>query len=187
METEFESLYLQTKAAFAEYFEKCAAAQHPLQPGALLAVGCSTSEIVGGEIGHCSVPEAAQAVMRAVGEELVARGIFLAAQCCEHLNRALITEREYAVSHGLEIVSVVPYPKAGGSFATAAYAAMRDPVAVEVVRAQGGIDIGGTLIGMHLCPVAVPLRLTNDRIGKARLLCAYTRPKFIGGARARYE
>ena len=178
----YEEVRSAARAALLELLDAAA-----LKPGQQVVIGCSSSEIMGQKIGKGSTPEAAKAVVDEILPILNERGLYLEAQCCEHLNRALITEREYAVSHGLEIVSVVPYPKAGGSFATAAYAAMRDPVAVEAVRAQGGIDIGGTLIGMHLCPVAVPLRLTNDRIGKARLLCAYTRPKFIGGARARYE
>ncbi len=106
-------------------------------------------------------------------------------QCCEHLNRAIIIERE-AVP-GADIVNVVPQPKAGGSFATAAYHAFRDPVAVESIRADAGLDIGGTLIGMHLKQVAVPVRLQLDHIGSAILLAARVRPKFIGGVRAVYD
>ena len=114
-------------------------------------------------------------------------GIYLAAQCCEHLNRALIVERECAEKYGYEIVSVKPQPKAGGSFATAAYDAFEVPVALEHIKAHAGIDIGGTLIGMHLKDVAVPVRLSVSRIGEAVLLCARTRPKYVGGIRAIYE
>ena len=86
-----------------------------------------------------------------------------------------------------DIVNVVPQPKAGGSFATAAYAAFSDPVAVEHIRADAGMDIGDTLIGMHLKEVAVPVRLSVKTVGEAPLVCARTRPKFIGGCRAVYD
>ena len=115
------------------------------------------------------------------------RGLYLAAQCCEHLNRALIVEREAAQRYGLEIVNAVPKPKAGGSFATAAYKAFAYPVAVEKIQARAGLDIGGTLIGMHLAPVAVPVRISVPKVGMANLICARTRPKFIGGSRAQYD
>lgn len=158
-----------------------------LQKGDILVVGCSSSEIVGETIGHGSSIEAAEAVFEAIYPILKEQGIFLAAQCCEHLNRALIIERECAKTYGLEEVCVVPQPKAGGSFATTAWANFESPVAVEEIRAQAGFDIGGTLIGMHLCRVAVPVRLEQERIGNAILLAARTRPKFIGGSRAKYE
>ena len=115
------------------------------------------------------------------------RGIYLAAQCCEHLNRALVIEKKAAEAFGYETVCVVPQPKAGGSFATAAYRSFEEPVMVENIRAHAGMDIGGTLIGMHLKAVAVPVRISLDRIGEAILLCARTRPKYIGGERAKYE
>ena len=158
-----------------------------LRAGDLLVIGCSSSEIVGQRIGHGSSLEAAQAVFSAIYPILRERGIYLAAQCCEHLNRALIIERACAERYGLEEVAVVPQPKAGGSFATTAWASFECPVAVEHIRAHAGLDIGGTLIGMHLRDVAVPLRLTLSRIGEAPILCARTRPKYIGGIRARYE
>ncbi len=154
--------------------------------GDILVVGCSSSEIIGGRIGKASSPEAASAVLDGMLPMLRERGIFLAAQCCEHLNRALVVERECAEKYGLEIVSVVPVAKAGGSFATAAYTAFKNPVVVEFVKAHAGIDIGGTLIGMHLRHVAVPVRVAQDTVGNARVLCARTRPKYIGGARAQY-
>ena len=156
-----------------------------LRAGQIVVVGCSTSEICGSRIGSDSRPEVASAVFGAIHQELRARGIYLAAQCCEHLNRAIIIER--AAVPGADIVNVVPQPKAGGSFATAAYHAFSDPVAVESIRADAGLDIGGPLIGMHLKQVAVPLRLGMDHIGSAILLAARTRPKFIGGVRAVYD
>lgn len=158
-----------------------------LQKGQLIVVGCSSSEIVGEKIGKGSTPEAAQAVLEAILPVIRDNGLFLAAQCCEHLNRALVVEREAAEKFGLEIVCAVPKTKAGGSFATAAYLAFSDPVLVEHIKAAAGLDIGGTLIGMHLRDVAVPLRLNTKKIGEALVSAARTRPKFIGGARAQYE
>lgn len=158
-----------------------------LERGDIFVVGCSSSEIVGNTIGKGSTFEAAKAVFDAIYPILKEKGIYLAAQCCEHLNRALIVERECAQKYGYEIVSVKPQPKAGGSFATATYEAFESPVALEHIKAHAGIDIGGTLIGMHLKDVAVPVRLSVSRIGEALLLCARTRPKYIGGIRAMYE
>lgn len=157
-----------------------------LKPGQLVVVGCSSSEIMGQKIGKGSTPEAAQAVAGEILPLLKERGLYLAAQCCEHLNRALIVEREAAEKFGYEIVCVRPRPKAGGSFATAVYEAMDDPVAVEFVRADAGLDIGNTMIGMHLKHVAVPLRLSVKTIGEAPVNAARTRPKLIGGVRAEY-
>lgn len=156
-----------------------------LQVGQIVVVGCSTSEICGSRIGSDSRPEVAKLVLEAIWDELRAKGIYLAAQCCEHLNRAIIIER--AAVPFADVVNVVPQPKAGGSFATAAYHAFEDPVAVEHIRADAGLDIGGTLIGMHLKQVAVPLRLRLDHIGSAILLAARVRPKFVGGSRAVYD
>jgi uncharacterized protein (TIGR01440 family) len=152
----------------------------------LVVIGCSSSEIDGERIGKGSDPEAAKAVLAGVMPVLEANGLYLAAQCCEHLNRALIIEREAAEKFGYEPVCVRPKPKAGGSFATAAYEYMHDPVAVEHVRAAAGLDIGCTLIGMHLKDVAVPVRLGVRTIGCALVTAARTRPKLIGGARAEY-
>lgn len=153
----------------------------------LLAVGCSSSEIAGGVIGHASAYELGEQVAKEILAVAAEMGFECAFQCCEHLNRALVMERETAEKYGCEIVCVVPQPKAGGSLATAAYRALRDPVVVEKVSADAGIDIGRTLIGMHLRPVAVPVRLKTDRIGEAIVIAARTRPKLIGGERARYE
>lgn len=163
--------------------ELCEAAK--LKAGQIVVVGCSSSEVDGRRIGTDSDPTVAQAVFDGIYEVLSARGIYLAAQCCEHLNRAIVTER--AAVPGREIVNVVPQPKAGGSFATAAYHGFTDPVVVEEIQADAGLDIGGTLIGMHLKRVAVPVRLTMDHIGRAILLAARTRPRFIGGCRAVYD
>ena len=158
-----------------------------LKSGDIVVVGCSTSEVTGGKIGTQSSPETAKAIIDGILPALKERGIYLAAQCCEHLNRALIIEREAADRYNLEQVNVLPQPKAGGSFATAAFAAFESPVAVERVAAHAGLDIGSTLIGMHLRPVAVPVRLNIKKIGEAPLVCARTRPKFVGGARAVYN
>ena len=156
-----------------------------LHRGQIVVIGCSTSEVVGHQVGSWSTPEAAQAIFRGLQSVFAPRGVYLAAQCCEHLNRALIVEHD-AVPNA-EIVNVLPQPKAGSSFATAAYESFRHPVALEEIRADAGLDIGGTLIGMHLRRVAVPVRLSMDHIGQAILLCARTRPPFIGGSRAVYS
>lgn len=156
-----------------------------LTKGQILVVGCSSSEIVGQTIGHGSSFEVANELFEAVYPILKEKGIYLAAQCCEHLNRALIVEHE-AVPNA-EIVNVLPQPKAGSSFATAAYESFHHPVALEEIRADAGLDIGGTLIGMHLKKVAVPVRLKQDHIGQAIVLAARVRPKFIGGERAIYN
>ena len=156
-------------------------AQAKLKKGDVFVVGCSSSEIVGGHIGKDSSLEAAQAVYAGVAPVLAENGIWLAAQCCEHLNRAIIIEREAAEKYGWEEVCVVPRPHAGGSWATTCWKQFKDPIAVEEIRAHAGIDIGGTLIGMHLRRVAVPVRLSLSKIGEANILCARTRPKLIGG------
>ena len=161
-------------------------AQAKLKKGDVFVGGCSSSEIVGGHIGKDSSLEAAQAVYAGIAPVLAENGIWLAAQCCEHLNRAIILEREAAGKYGWEEVCVVPRPHAGGSWATTCWKQFRDPIAVEEIRAHAGIDIGGTLIGMHLRRVAVPVRLSLSRIGEANILCARTRPKLIGGERAKY-
>lgn len=158
-----------------------------LRPGSLFVVGCSSSEIVGAQIGKGSSMEAAQAVFAGIYPVLKERGIYLAAQCCEHLNRALIIEEEAAEKLGYEPVNVRPWAHAGGSFATTAWESFSHPVAVEHIRAAAGIDIGDTLIGMHLKDVAVPVRLSVKTIGEANLVAARTRPRFIGGERARYS
>ena len=174
------NIYQQTQAVTEELIEKAA-----LKAGQILVVGCSTSEVLGSKIGTNSNPDTAKDIFQALHDTAKKYGIYLAIQCCEHLNRAIITERS-AVPFG-EIVNVVPQPKAGGSLATQAYAGLEDPVAVEEIKADAGIDIGFTLIGMHLKKVAVPVRLEHNRIGEAMIVTARTRPKFIGGERAIYS
>lgn len=178
--------YTQLTAQARQATEELLEAAH-LETGDIFVVGCSSSEIMGGHIGHDSSMEAAAAVLAGVLPPLQEQGVYLAAQCCEHLNRAIVLEREAAKAYGCQIVAAIPQPHAGGSWATSCWRAFKDPVLVEEVRAAAGMDIGGTLIGMHLRRVAVPVRLSLDHIGQAILLCARTRPPFIGGARAIYS
>lgn len=158
-----------------------------LKAGDLFVVGCSTSEVGGAGIGSFSSPEIAEIVFGGIYQATEEAGVYLVAQCCEHLNRALVLEGEAAAQYGYEPVNVVPQPKAGGSFATAAYRGFENPVLVEHVRAHAGMDIGDTLIGMHLRDVAVPVRIRTKEIGDAHVVCARTRAKFIGGVRAVYD
>ena len=175
-----QQIYNQTKSALLELIEKA-----KLIKGQTVIVGCSTSEVLGAKIGTESSPETAEAICAALLDTAKAHGIYIGIQCCEHLNRAVVLPREAAGAY--EEVNVVPQPKAGGSLASAAYKAYNDPVVVEEIKADAGLDIGFTLIGMHLRRVAVPLRLENDKIGEAKVLSARTRPKFIGGCRAVYD
>ncbi len=156
-----------------------------LRSGQILVVGCTTSEVCGEKIGTFSSPQIARAIYDGISSVLNDRGIYLAAQCCEHLNRAIIVSKK-AVPFS-DTVNVVPQPKAGGSFATMAYNDMDDAVAIEHIKADAGIDIGGTLIGMHLKEVAVPVKLINNKLGNAYVTAARVRPKFIGGTRAVYD
>ena len=178
----YEDITVQARTIVAELLEEAG-----LKPGSLFVVGCSSSEIVGQRIGKGSSMDAAQAAFRGIYPLLQEKEIGLAVQCCEHLNRALIMERATAERKGYEIVNVMPQPHAGGSFAVTAWNAFEDPVAVDTIRADAGIDIGGTLIGMHLRRVAVPVRTSLNHIGEAMVLCARTRPKYIGGPRAMYQ
>ena len=181
-ELQLDAIRKQTKEVLRELMETAG-----LKQGQILVVGCSSSEIGSFKIGSHSSEEIGRTVYEALYEELKPAGIYLAAQCCEHLNRALILEEEAALKYGYEPVNVVPQLKAGGSFATAAYRTLEHPAAVEHIRAHAGIDIGDTLIGMHLKDVAVPVRISGKKIGGAHVVCARTRPKFIGGERARYD
>lgn len=174
------TIYQQTMAVIEELGIKA-----NLKPGNIVVVGCSTSEVLGSKIGTNSNPDTAKEIFDALHDYVKANGLYLAIQCCEHLNRAIIVER--AAVPCAEAVNVVPQPKAGGSLATQAYARFSDPIAVEEIKADAGIDIGLTLIGMHLKKVAVPVRLENNRIGEALIVAARTRPKFIGGVRAVYN
>ena len=177
----YEEIREQAKTAASELVETA-----KLKQGDILIVGCSSSEVVGLHIGKGSDINAAGAIYEGIRSVLQPKGIYLAAQCCEHLNLAVIVEKE-ALLPGTEIVNVVPQPHAGGSFAMTVYQNAKCPVAVEEIKADAGMDIGRTLIGMHLKKVAVPVRLSLDKIGEAVLICARTRPKFIGGSRAVYD
>lgn len=161
--------------------------QAKLNKGDIVVVGCSSSEVRGEQIGTSSSLETAQAIFQGIYKVIMEKELFLAAQCCEHLNRTLIIEKELALRERLPIVNVVPMPKAGGSFGTAAYAGFKEPVAVEAIRARAGIDIGDTLIGMHLQEVAVPVRITTKTLGSAHVVCARSRARFVGGIRAVYN
>ena len=175
-----EQIRNDAKNAAQELIEKA-----HLTAGKIVVVGCSTSSTLGNDIGSHSVPEVGKAIFEGLSSVFKPLGIYIAAQCCEHLNRAIIIEN--AAVPFAEIVNVVPQPKAGGSFATACYQAFEHPVAIEHIKADAGLDIGGTLIGMHLKEVAVPLHMTQTHVGMAILLAARTRPKFIGGERAHYD
>ena len=178
----------------SDIYESAAAAVEALldenrphfNPVKLLVVGGSSSEIAGGVIGHASTYEFGEALANAVLDCAEKRGFACAFQCCEHLNRSLVVERETAEKYGFEIVCAVPQPKAGGSLATAAWRRMKDPVLVERIQADAGLDVGQTLIGMHLRAVAVPIRIQPDHIGNALVTAARTRPRLIGGERAKY-
>ena len=174
--------------------EAAAAVDHLLssadyREGDIFVIGCSTSEIVGQRIGSASSEEAARAVMNAILPKVTSAGLFIAVQGCEHINRALCTSRACMESYGLQEVWVRPWLHAGGAFATEAYNRIPDCVMVENVNARAalGMDIGGTLIGMHLHPVVVPVRTEQRKIGEATLVLAKTRPKYVGGPRAQYE
>ncbi len=176
-----DKIFAEALAVTNEFIEKAG-----LKKGNILVVGCSSSEICGGIIGKNSSEETGELVFDAINGLLKAKGIYLAAQCCEHLNRAIVIEKS-ALKGTEELVNVVPMPKAGGSFATAAYKGFTEPVCIEHIRADAGLDIGLTLIGMHLKNVAVPVRLQNNKIGEALVVAARTRAKFIGGERANYN
>ena len=183
---ENHQLVEQVERESAQAARQLAEAAH-LRRGQIVVIGCSTSEVVGRQVGSWSTPEVADAIFRGLNSVFAPMGVYMAAQCCEHLNRALILEEEAAERYGYEQVNVVPQPKAGGSFATAAYHSFTHPAAVEHIRAAAGMDIGDTLIGMHLQEVAVPVRIEQRQIGAARVICARTRLKFTGGARAVYD
>ncbi len=181
MNISYEDIRNQAKSAMEELVQ----VSH-VKKGDVVVVGCSSSEVMGLRIGKGSDIDAAGAVYEGIQSVLKPKGIFLAAQCCEHLNRAVILERE-ALLPGKEIVNVVPQPHAGGSFAVTVYKNAENPVAVEELSADAGMDIGDTLIGMQLKKVAVPVRIEQKTIGFAHVVCARTRPKFIGGSRAVYD
>jgi len=160
-----------------------------IKEGQLFVIGCSSSEIVGEHMGTASSKDAAEAVFGVIIPELKKAGVSIAVQCCEHLNRSLVVEREVAVRYGFEEVNVIPQPHAGGAFAVKAYGSFDDPIVVESINAcaDAGIDIGGVMVGMHIHSVVVPLRLDNRNIGKAIVVAARRRPKYVGGIRAVYN
>ncbi|MEL7633264.1 TIGR01440 family protein [Sporomusa sphaeroides] len=158
-----------------------------LKPGNILVVGCSTSEVQGARIGSYGSEVVAARLLSSLFKVCSRYQVSLAIQCCEHLNRALVVEQAVADKYNLEVVQVIPVPKAGGALAAEAMRAFANPAVVESITAQAGLDIGSTLIGMHIKKVAIPVRLTQKYIGQAYLTAARTRPKLIGGARAVYE
>ncbi|MDO4565186.1 MAG: TIGR01440 family protein [Clostridia bacterium] len=181
---DFNLIHGQAKEAFRILMETAKP-----KAGELLVVGGSTSEIMGKRIGSCSTKEAAQAVYSAIAPAASARGLYLAVQGCEHINRALCVSKGAMEAFGLQQVWVKPHLRAGGALVTEAYNNMLDAVMVEDLRGRAtvGIDIGDTLIGMHLHVVAVPVHSPLRRIGEANLVLAYSRPKYVGGPRAEYE
>ena len=181
-EAEIALIHEQAKTVFGEFLAKT-----DFKAGQIIVIGCSTSEVRGSRIGKDGNSAIAEALYTAVAPLAAENGLYLAFQCCEHLNRSLILEEEAAEKYGYEPVNVVPQLKAGGSFSTAAYHTLEHPVAVEHIKAHAGIDIGDTLIGMHMRDVAVPVRIQTKAIGGAHVVCARTRLKFVGGIRARYD
>ena len=179
----YDEIYAQARAAAEELLNEN---REHFNPVRLLAVGGSSSEIAGGTIGHMSTYVYGEAVASAILDLAAERGFAPAFQCCEHLNRSLVMERNEAEKRSYNIVCAVPRPKAGGSLATAAWKRMQNPVLVESVQADAGLDIGLTMIGMHLRAVAVPIRLRQNRVGSAIVTAARTRPRLIGGNRAAY-
>lgn len=182
MSTELDEIRRQAKQAATELLELA-----EIQSGQILMIGCSTSEVIGRKIGSAGSSAVAEAILNSLIEVCSKTGVHLAIQCCEHLNRALVVEQQVALQYQLETVMVVPVPKAGGALAAQAMKTFDGPTVVEHIKAHAGLDIGSTLIGMHLKEVAVPVRLLQKSIGQAVLTAARTRPKLIGGARAVYE
>ena len=180
----YEQIKIETENAVRELVEKS-----KLKKGSLVVVGCSSSEILGEHIGKGSSPETGVVVAEAILKVLNENGIYLAAQCCEHLNRCLVVERECMEKYHLQQVWVKPQLHAGGAFSMEAVARFDDHVMVEDLRgrASAGMDIGGTFIGMHMHPVVVPVHAKTRHIGEANVTMARTRPKYVGGPRAAYD
>ncbi|QII81330.1 TIGR01440 family protein [Jeotgalibaca arthritidis] len=158
-----------------------------LEDGDIVVIGCSSSEVISEKIGTAGSKEVGELIFETAQKALRQHQLVLAAQCCEHLNRSLVIDRKIAKAERYTIVNAVPHLHAGGSFATAAYNGMEDPVLVEAIEAKAGLDIGQTFIGMHMIPVVVPVRLSLNKIGSAILSAARTRPKSVGGERAHYD
>jgi len=179
---ELNKAKLDFKIAIKEFFSMV-----ELKEKEILIVGCSTSEIQGGKIGTFSSQEIASTLLSIIMPMVKKNNIFLAVQCCEHLNRVLVVDEKCAKEYNLPLVTVIPYPEAGGSLSSCYYKSLDSPVVVEEIQADAGLDIGDTFIGMHLKKVAIPTRLSVKKIGNANLTAAKTRPKLIGGERARYK
>ena len=182
---DFNEITAQSRQAAIEIVEAAG-----LKKGSIFVIGCSSSEVLGSRIGTATNMDSAKAIYDGIIPVLKEHGIYAAAQCCEHLNRALVEEREAMEKFGFEQVNAIPQPNhAGGAFATECYNRFKDPVLVESInaKADAGIDIGGTMIGMHIRSVVVPLRISLKKIGEAPIICARRRPKYVGGSRAIYD
>lgn len=182
---DFNEITAQSRQAAIEIVEAAG-----LKKGSIFVIGCSSSEVLGSRIGTATNMDSAKAIYDGIIPVLKEHGIYAAAQCCEHLNRALVVEREAMEKFGFEQVNAIPQPNhAGGAFATECYNRFKDPVLVESInaKADAGIDIGGTMIGMHIRSVVVPLRISLKKIGEAPIICARRRPKYVGGSRAIYD
>lgn len=181
-----EALLKEIRLTLRQAVDALADAGH-IQPGGLIVLGCSTSEVAGARIGKGSVPELGEVIARAMLEACRAHGLEAAFQCCEHLNRAIVIEQRVLKDLRLTQVRAIPQPKAGGSVPAAAWKLLEQPALAMAVQADAAIDIGDTLVGMHIRPVAVPLRLDVNHVGHANLVMAYSRLPYIGGSRAVYE
>ena len=181
-----EALLEEIRLTLRQAVDALADAGH-IQPGGLIVLGCSTSEVAGARIGKGSVPELGEVIARAMLDACRAHGLEAAFQCCEHLNRAVVMEQRALTALRLTQVRAIPQPKAGGSVPAAAWKLMDQPALAMAVQADAAIDIGDTLVGMHIRPVAVPLRLDVNHVGHANLVMAYSRLPYIGGSRAVYE
>lgn len=175
-------LYGQTKELLEHLFQ-----QVELNVQHILVFGVSTSEVLGHKIGTAGTTEVAEAIFQVAQEFQTTYDVHLAFQCCEHLNRAIVVERRTVQQFNLDEVTAIPVPQAGGAMAAYAFRQFKQPALVEHIRADAGIDIGDTLIGMHLKHVAVPIRAARQKVGQAHVTMAKTRPKLIGGARAIYS
>ncbi|WP_018661199.1 TIGR01440 family protein [Heyndrickxia acidiproducens] len=182
MEADIDLWSKQFRHMLDEFFQ-----QVPMKKGQVFVIGCSTSEVIGKKIGTAGALDIAEMIFNIVQKYAQQMGIHFAFQCCEHLNRALVVDRSLAAAKGWEEVAVVPVRHAGGAMAAWSYRHMEDPVVVEFIQADAGMDIGDTFIGMHLKHVAVPVRVSENQLGSAHVTLAATRPKLIGGVRARYE
>ena len=181
-----EALLEEIRLTLRQAVDALAEAGH-IQPGGLIVLGCSTSEVAGARIGKGSVPELGKVIARAMLEACQAQGLEAAFQCCEHLNRAVVMEQRVLKELRLTQVRAIPQPKAGGSVPAAAWKLLDQPALAMAVQADAAIDVGDTLVGMHIRPVAVPLRLDVNHVGHANLVMAYSRLPYIGGSRAVYE